>query len=249
MDKPLAIVIGGSGGIGKAFAENLGQYDIISTYRNNPIRGGVHLDLLKPKTYENLIGKLGERKINLLLNAAGIYSGTQLANLEDNEWIEVFKTNVFGFHNLFKRLHPNLDKESKIVFCGSDAALSHQGGHPLYSISKWALESYVDNLATEFPSHMYFLFEFGNIKTSFATHESASMDPTIAAQKAITYLLTKDKPLQSRVNRVFIGSNEELDFFLTDILERLERMRTFLPQDQKKVFSKVIGFFSDMVTE
>ncbi len=249
-EKRYALVIGASGGLGKGFSMSLKKkFKVIGTYHTNPIPGTYKLDLENTKSIHALVRKLREMgiKIDLVVHAAGMFSDKKLIESTSEEIHQILTVNVIGFHIFFKELLPLLKEDATIILCNSDAGLSFQPGHPLYSLSKWLIESYADNLTYECPTLKIVVAEFGNIDTGFAGFElEGGMDPKVAVHKVLSAI---DGNLKVGINRAFIGTNQELEYTISDVFERLTELKRHLDKDQLHTFKKTINFFWDMLME
>ena len=89
-------------------------------------------------------------EIELIISMAGTYTFNSLIEMSEEEFINIFNTNVFGVYRLNKVFLPLLKKKGKIVIISSELAntdpLPFTG---LYGISKSTLEKYAYSLRME----------------------------------------------------------------------------------------------------
>ncbi|RMG33796.1 MAG: SDR family NAD(P)-dependent oxidoreductase [Methanobacteriota archaeon] len=248
--KLYALIIGASGGIGKEFATFLKQrFNIIETFHSNSVPQGFELDFNNPQTIDRFADSLSKKgiRINLIINASGVYSTKKLLQSEVKDFCETLLANVIGFNTLLTKILHLLDEHPTLIFCGSDAGISFQAGHPLYSLSKWMLESYAENLSHEMPKSNIVVLEFGNLRTNFANMElENAMDPKTAVQEAMAKI---ENTSTYGLKRIFVGNGDELDYAISDMLERLVEIKRHLDSKQKKSFEQTVEFFWDLLME
>lgn len=158
MKEIVAIVTGGSSGIGRCTAIALQQarckvYEF--SRRNNPIEGVQHIgvdvtDRVSINTaIDQIIGECG--KIDILVNCAGngISGAVEFTELADAK--AQFEVNFFGMVNMNKAVLPIMREQGygRIVNISSVAAVAHIPFQTYYSASKAAIESYTCCLANE----------------------------------------------------------------------------------------------------
>lgn len=135
----VAIVTGGSRGIGKATAILLAQHgaDVVITSKNKTnlenavkeIKNAVAItgDIRKKTDVENVVKNTLEHfgKIDILVNNAGIFPKVKpLHEISEEEWNEVIDVNLTGQFRFTKAVIPHLMKTSGcIVNVSSDAGL------------------------------------------------------------------------------------------------------------------------------
>jgi len=165
----VALVVGGSRGIGRAIALRLAQsgFDIWLTYQNNTaaaeevktaIEGlGRVCDLLKfdvsdyAATKAALAEKADQRAPDAVVFNAGIARDNLMVWMTREEWDAVISTNLGGFYNvihtvLFSMLR---EKRGRIVVISSTSGQVGQAGQVNYSASKAGLIGAVKALARE----------------------------------------------------------------------------------------------------
>ncbi|MBC7990913.1 MAG: SDR family oxidoreductase [Luteimonas sp.] len=171
LDGQLALVTGGSAGIGRAIARELlgfGASVLIAA------RDGDALELARDELAEEfpdgdiraLVGDVadGEQRreildwvedqgdgLNILVNNAGTNRSKPTTEYTEDEWREIFEVNLFSAFELSRYAYPLLTKHaaSSIVNVGSVSGLTHVRSGAPYGMSKAALHQMTKNLAVE----------------------------------------------------------------------------------------------------
>ena len=164
----VAIVTGGSRGIGRAIVELLAAagMDVVLTYRQNSAAAaevvaagqGLRiaaepLDVRDAAACAALVEKVVERtgKIDLLVNNAGVIRDNPLTALEDEEFRLVLETNMFGTFNMTRAVAPHMvaQRRGKIVNVSSVAGEKGGRGQSNYAASKGAINAFTRAVAVE----------------------------------------------------------------------------------------------------
>lgn len=173
LDGKVAVVVGGSSGIGKTIALGLAQAgaDVVSSARRIDLVTAladeieslgrrslrVTCDVDKRESLENLlhacVGKFG--KVDILVNAAGITKRAPTLDFPEADWNRILETNltgtlrscqVFGRHMIERRYGRIIN----IASMGSFLALFEVAA---YAASKSGLASLTKSLAIEWAKH------------------------------------------------------------------------------------------------
>lgn len=161
--KKVAIITGGTSGIGFKIAETLSKdgYTTVLLARN--IEKGKHAeskisksvfiscDVSDPKSCEAAISKASKIGIiKAVVTSAGIYGESLLENTSD-EYIETFfKTNVYGTIYVLREVIKYMKKNGgSIVTIASDAAIQGNVQCSIYSATKGAVSAFSKSLALE----------------------------------------------------------------------------------------------------
>ncbi len=164
----VAIVTGGSGGIGRAIVLMLASagMDVTFTYRNNSsasaelaktesagkisaeavdVRDSTACSILAEKVFDRA------GRIDLLVNNAGVIRDNPLTALEDDDVRVVIETNVVGAFNMTRAVAPYMvsQRRGKIINISSVAGEKGGRGQTNYAASKGALNAFTRSLAVE----------------------------------------------------------------------------------------------------
>ncbi|GAB3082680.1 SDR family oxidoreductase [Corynebacterium aquatimens] len=181
VEKKVAVVTGGSAGIGEAAARALasdGWLVYVAARRKErcdavaaEIGGiGVELDVTDQGSVDKLAAQLD--RVDLLVNNAGGAKGLDLlreANLDDWEWM--YQTNVVGTVRMMKALYPQLvAAEGLVINVGSVAGWDAYVGGSGYNAAKFGLRALTRAFRREEVDQPIRITEIdpGRVKTDFA---------------------------------------------------------------------------------
>ena len=164
----VAIVTGGSRGIGRAVVETLAAagMHVIFTYRENTgaatqvvnesARGNISAEIVDGRdaaACEALVEKVVEKhgKIDLLVNNAGVIRDNLLAMLSEEDVRTVLETNVIGTFNMTRAVVPHMisKRRGNIVNISSVSGEKGGRGQTNYAASKGAINAFTKSLAAE----------------------------------------------------------------------------------------------------
>jgi Tropinone reductase 1 len=171
LDGQLALVTGGSAGIGLAIVRELLGFgaDVLSVARDADALERVR-DELEDEFGEDRVFALAadvaddeQRRevldwiedrgdgLNILVNNAGGNLTRPSADYTEDEWRGIFEVNLFSAFELSRYAHPLLSKHaaSSIVNVGSVSGVTHVRSGAPYGMSKAALHQMTRNLAVE----------------------------------------------------------------------------------------------------
>jgi len=162
------LITGASRGIGAAIAEELANagHDLILLGRDDKRLGklgqrlcdsyGVSVDTMSVDLTEEGAAKqiakeIGKERINHLVLNAGIFREGNLADDSYPSFCEQIEVNLQAIWELTYALLPKLEKKGarRIVVTGSTAGLEPSSTAPSYSVTKWAVRGYAQNLRKE----------------------------------------------------------------------------------------------------
>ena len=179
---PVAIITGGSRGLGRALAEDLARdgWDVVVDARHLPtLPSGLHGiegDVSDPQHRAALVDAaraLGG--LDLLVNNASVLGASPLPHLADHDvdaLTEVYRVNVVAPLALTQLALPLLRaSHGAVVNITSDAAVEAYEGWGGYGSSKAALEQLSNVLAVEEPEIRVWAFDPGDMRTQM--HQDA----------------------------------------------------------------------------
>ena len=147
MTTPVALVTGGSRGIGAAIAEHLtdANWQVLAPTRSE-------LDLSNSDSIDEFLAD-APKVFGLVLNA-GINEPAEIADIDDATWQRTLDTNTASAFRLVRALAPQMVETGggRIVAVSSAYAARARMGRAAYGASKAALEALVRSTAVEFAS-------------------------------------------------------------------------------------------------
>ena len=164
-DARTAIVTGGTRGIGAAISRRLcaDGFRVIATFRTgldaahrlrDELGGALSVEAVDggdARAVADFVAGLGDRKIDLLVNNAGISHAALASKATGTEAEAVFRTNLFQAVHYVGAVLPLMmrRRSGDIVMVSSLAAGNVRSGNCLYGASKAALERYALGVAQE----------------------------------------------------------------------------------------------------
>ncbi len=166
----VAIVTGGSRGIGRAIVELFAAEgaDVTFFYRDHAEAAAAvvgagksaghriaaeRVDICDSAACAAAVDRVAERcgRIDILVNNAGIIRDNQLAAFADDDVQDVLDTNVGGAFNLARAVVPHMivQRSGKIINIGSVAGEKGGRGQTNYAASKGAINAFTRSLAVE----------------------------------------------------------------------------------------------------
>jgi Tropinone reductase 1 len=171
LDGQLALVTGGSAGIGRAIARELLGFGatVLIVARNGDALEAARDELAEECPDGDIrafIGDVADEEqrrevldwvedqgegLNILVNNAGGNLTRAANDYTEDEWREIFEVNVFSAFELSRYAHPLLTRHavSSIVNVGSVSGLTHVRSGAPYGMSKAAMHQMTRNLAVE----------------------------------------------------------------------------------------------------
>lgn len=164
----VALVTGGSRGIGRAIVETLAAagMNVTCTYREKAAEAAEvvaageegritaeKLDVRDAAACTDLVEKVVEKhgRVDLLVNNAGVIRDNPLTILEEEDVRVVLETNVTGAFNLSRAVAPHMisKRRGKIINISSVAGEKGGRGQTNYAASKGAINAFTRALAVE----------------------------------------------------------------------------------------------------
>lgn len=172
LDGQLALVTGGSAGIGLAIARELLGFgaDVMLAARDGDALEAARADLAdefperlvmaftadvgvdeQRRELLDWVEDQGEGQLDILVNNAGGNLSKPATDYADDEWRQIFEVNLFSAFELARWAHPLLTRHpsSSIVNVGSVSGLTHVRTGAPYGMAKAALHQMTKNLAVE----------------------------------------------------------------------------------------------------
>ena len=166
----VAVVTGGSRGIGKAVVElfaELGAHTVVNyvndvraadsvveTATNKGVKAlAFKADVSKSSEAHRLIQTTLEhfKRIDILVCSAGIWEGDAIESMTDEMWDKTLKVNLKGTWSVCKAVAPIFKQQGsgKIVIVSSTAGQRGEAGYSNYAASKGGQIAFVKSLAEE----------------------------------------------------------------------------------------------------
>ncbi|HZP91345.1 MAG TPA: 3-oxoacyl-ACP reductase family protein [Burkholderiales bacterium] len=174
-ENKVALVTGGSRGIGRAIVETLAAcgYRVLFTYASREAEAAKVADAVKAAGGEtrSLRANVAEAqnaqaavrttldawgRIDVLVNNAGTHlPGVTIAETPFAEWDRVLRTNLYGPFHLAQAVLPHMRarKSGHIVNISSNVTQRYPANYGVYSVSKTALETFTRILSKEEGQH------------------------------------------------------------------------------------------------
>ncbi|MCX7914401.1 MAG: SDR family NAD(P)-dependent oxidoreductase, partial [Thermodesulfovibrionales bacterium] len=151
----VALVTGGSGGLGREIVTALAKNHfkvILNYFKNEPLVSlkdlSLHEEIIKVKAdlrqYDQVqkMADLAEklfRKVDLIINNAGVTKDSILLKLTEEDWDLVLDTNLKGTFNIIKAFIPLMEGGGHIINISSYSGVKGKRGQAAYSASKAAI--------------------------------------------------------------------------------------------------------------
>lgn len=146
----LVLVTGGSRGIGKAIVERYRKagFEVFAPPRSE-------LNLLDSDSVDRFISLNIDKKIDVIINNAGINDINLIENITDDEINKMLMTNLISPVRLVRGFVGQMKRRNfgRIVNIGSVWAVVSKPGRAVYSASKNALHGITNTLALELASY------------------------------------------------------------------------------------------------
>ena len=203
--KKIAVVTGGSAGIGEASARALaadGWKVYVAARRYERCQriaeeiGGVavELDVTDQGSVDKLAAKL--ERVDLLVNNAGGAKGVDyLRDADEERWRWMYETNVYGTVRVIKALYPALLEASGLIInIGSVAGTDAYKGGSGYNAAKFGLRGLTRALRREEADNLIRVTEIdpGRVETDFALNRLEDEERAAAVYEGKLNLTAED---------------------------------------------------------
>ena len=153
--KAIALTLGSSGAtvIGTATTES-GVANISKVFAESKITGkGMKLDVTDNDQISNLVENIGEDfgSVDILVNNAGITRDNILLRMKEDEWEDIFNTNLSSIYKMSKSVLRGMIKKrsGRIISITSVVGVMGNAGQSNYSASKAGIIGFTKSLARE----------------------------------------------------------------------------------------------------
>ncbi|WP_236791414.1 SDR family oxidoreductase [Amycolatopsis sp. GM8] len=160
--KPVAVVVGATGGIGRAVAVALSDegYTVWLAGRDEAALKSLAAELpdSAPWTvdFEDDVAEvpLDVPKVDVLVHCAGVFASGTVDEMPEDQWRQVFTVNLFGVVGLTRELLPRLRAaRGKVILVNSTVVRTSAAGRGAYAASKEALRVFGEALHQEEIDH------------------------------------------------------------------------------------------------
>lgn len=237
-ERRVALITGGSRGIGKKVAEKFAQkgYNLVINYVSDSTNVKELVQELKQEDDQEImlikadvtdfasceqlvkqaIEKLG--KIDVLVNNAGITKDNLLMRMKEEEFDKVIEVNLKGTFNMTKNVIPFMMKKryGKIVNISSVVGVSGNAGQCNYAASKAGIIGFTKSLAKELASR--------NILANCIAPGFITTDMTAVLSEEVKEKIAEQIPLKKMgtaeevANAVYFLANEENTYITGQVL-------------------------------
>ncbi|GAB3842023.1 SDR family oxidoreductase [Nesterenkonia populi] len=165
MAEKVALITGGTRGIGRAIARGLGRDHHLIIGGSNPDRvqeavetltqagasaSGWTADLRKVESIESDVADLGLKRLDVLVHSAGAAWLQPAAEATPDQWQEMFSVNLFAVAELTRVTLPLLrESAGQVISINSGSGFVARVNSAMYSGSKFALRAFTDSLREE----------------------------------------------------------------------------------------------------
>ena len=154
---PVAVVTGGTSGIGLAIARALLHDHLVYVVGRRPVEEGsddhssmiqVSLDIRDNRALSEFVDTLP--RLDVLVHSAAVARAYRVAEATAEVWQQHFSINLFAPAELTRLALPKLrDSRGQIIFINSGSGTRALAGHTVYSASKFALHALAEALRNE----------------------------------------------------------------------------------------------------
>ncbi|WP_312869267.1 SDR family oxidoreductase [Amycolatopsis pithecellobii] len=156
--KPVAVVVGATGGIGRAVTMALSEegYALCLSGRDEAalksMAAGLPDATWWPVDLDDAVPDvpLDLPDVDVLVHCAGVFDSGTVYDMPESQWRQVFSVNLFGVVELTKKLLPRLRAaRGRVVLVNSTVVRRSAAGRSAYAASKEALRVFAEALHQE----------------------------------------------------------------------------------------------------
>ena len=237
MERKVALITGGSRGIGKKVAEEFAKhgYDLVINYVSDNTNleelendfkslGAkalfVKTDVTNFEDCSNMVNKAIEEygRIDVLVNNAGITKDSLLIRMKEEDFDKVININLKGTFNVTKNVVPFMikQKEGKIINISSVVGVVGNAGQANYSASKAGIIGFTKTLAKELASR--------NIRVNAVAPGFIQTDMTSVLKDSVKENINNQIPLKRMgtarevANLIYFLGSEESSYITGQVI-------------------------------
>jgi short-subunit dehydrogenase len=188
--KPVTIITGATGGIGRALAARLEHHRLILLGRDQskledlagslPDAVLVRLELKEPDGFAPALE--GFSRIDHLIHNAGVGELGRVQDTPINVWRELLEVNLIAAVELTRVCLTRLrESKGQVLFVNSGAGFQSHAGWGAYAASKFALRAFADALSAEESAHGV------RVMTVFPGRTATAMQEKVRTQEGEPY--------------------------------------------------------------
>lgn len=199
------VITGTSRGIGFELAKIFAHkgHNVLALSRNSDPLKAIHhenitaisVDISKDAEFDKVIDyvKTNWKQVDILINNAGKLINKPFAELTSEDFLEVYKVNVFGVASLTKKMIPFLQKGSHVVTISSMGGIQGSMKFPglaAYSSAKGAVITLSELLAEEYKEQQiaFNVLALGAVDTEMLQEAFPGFQAPVSAKEMASYI-------------------------------------------------------------
>lgn len=139
--KKLAIIVGGSSGIGKSIVEALNEEYVVAECSR---RGNIKIDVTDRQSVDDCFSFILKEygRADFLVYCSGFVEVQGIKEITEDSWNKTIETNITGAYRCTQEFLKICNRGAKIIYISSTASLRPSPGWSSYACSKAALNSF-----------------------------------------------------------------------------------------------------------